>query len=148
MPASSATFDRLTAWAVRLPLRGRFRSSATSMHTRDLVIVRVDTGPTIGWGEAAPVPGHTADTLASVWDRIGNGDWSDGLTGAAVAQAIADVAAKQAAEPLWRHLGGSQPVWASAAIGIATASEGLDTLLAGELVASSLRRVPAGKGPI
>lgn len=110
--------DRLTAWMVNLPMRIRFRSSATSLDDRLIAVVRMRSGRHTGWGEAAPVPGHTSDSINEVWAQLKHNDTPAGLAGAALAQAAADIEARQVNLPLWRHLGGAQTVWASAPIGI------------------------------
>lgn len=117
---------QLTAWAVDLPLVRPFSSADGQLRRRRVVIVRLESGGHTGWGEAAPVPGHTSETTQTVWDQItqprGDGALS-GMAGAALAQARADLEAKQAGMPLWRMLGGTQPVWASAAIGLDDAGQ-------------------------
>lgn len=117
----------MTAWMVELPLVRPFMSAATELHHRRIIVVRFRRKGAVGWGEAAPVPGHTAETVDQAWSWLTKSaptiglqipNHSMGMLGAAFAQTEADLAAQAAGEPLWRHLGGSTPVWASAAIGL------------------------------
>lgn len=109
-------------------MRNPFATSATYLEARRLILVKVEGAGEFGWGEAAPVPGHSSETLDQVWDSLeeaaadviaGSGDRPPGPAGAAWAQAEIDLAARLAAVPLRDHLGGSEEVWASAAIGLA-----------------------------
>lgn len=124
---STTIADRVNAWAVEIPLRDSFRSATSSLRSRKVVLIRLEAGGIQGWGEAAPVPGHTPETFEDVWAEVpgtatalatGEPVATSGLIGAAIGQATADLEAKAAGRPLWRHLGGDQPVWASAAIGL------------------------------
>lgn len=125
---NASPVDRVSAWAVALPLRHTFESATSLLRTRRLVLVRVEAGGFSGWGEAAPVAGHTAESFKDAWLQIGiaaadlvagKQGPSSGLAAAALAQAQIDLEAKTAGEPLWRFLGGSSnEVWASAAIGL------------------------------
>ena len=127
MSSDSLTPDQITAWIVKLPLVRPITSAATELHHRRVIVVRFRSQDAVGWGEAAPVPGHTTETVDQAWRWLTNSapttglhmpNHSMGMLAAAFAQAEADLAAHAAAEPLWRHLGGSAPVWASAAIGL------------------------------
>ena len=128
MPNVSLTLDHISAWLVELPLLRPFSSAATDLEHRRIIVVRFRRGGLTGWGEAAPVPGHTTEAIGQLWSRLTASaktsglhvsSQASGMLGAAFAQAAADLAAQAAGEPLWRHLGGgSAPVWASAAIGL------------------------------
>lgn len=108
-------------------MRHRFATAATVLDKRSLILVRVDSGPVTGWGEAAPFPGHTSESMADVWDALedavtrsvaGSNAGATGIAGAALAQAVDDVAARAAGLPLAEYLGACEQIWASAAIGL------------------------------
>ena len=118
--------DRITIWAIDLPLRRPFTSATVAVASRRLGIVRIEAAGLAGWGEAAPVPGHTED-FAVTWAELsraindpiaGVTSIQPGLARAACEQALTDLAARREGRPLWEYLGASQPVHASAAIGI------------------------------
>jgi O-succinylbenzoate synthase len=120
-------FDRVTAWAINLPMHLRFTSARSQLENRRLILIKLEAGGYAGWGEAAPVPGHSTEELSAVWDGVraaAAGLTRDpsttvgGLAGAAISSAAADLQARTAALPLWRHLNGHGEVWASAAIGL------------------------------
>jgi O-succinylbenzoate synthase len=125
---STPPVDRVSAWAIALPLRHAFESATSLLRARRLVLVKIEAGGISGWGEAAPVDGHTTETFEDAWSQIpvaaadylaGEPRSMSGLVGAAIAQAQIDLEAKTAGEPLWRFLGGSsKDVWASAAVGL------------------------------
>jgi O-succinylbenzoate synthase len=118
--------DGITVWAVDLPLRRPFTSATVDVAARRLAIIKIEAGGVVGWGEAAPVAGHTAD-FSTVWaefaDAVGKATrslkcFSPGLARAAYEQATTDIAAKLAGRPLFEHLEATEPVFASAAIGL------------------------------
>jgi O-succinylbenzoate synthase len=117
--------ESVTAALVVLPLRFAFTSAATKLVRREVVLVSVRSGDHVGWGEAAPVPGHTIESVDDIWGRIGllasavsqpTFPPPPGLLGAAFDQAHADLVARQRGMPLWRVYGGGNPVAAGAAI--------------------------------
>lgn len=119
--------DRVSAWAIDLPMHRRFTSARSQLASRRLILVKLEAGGHVGWGEAAPVSGHSIEEFAAVWDSVRSAadglagahlSSVAGLAGAAISQATADLQAKTAVLPLWQHLGGSNEVWASAAIGL------------------------------
>ncbi|MCP4305319.1 MAG: hypothetical protein GY788_10670 [bacterium] len=121
------TPNHISAWLVELPLVRQFISATTDVAVRRVIVVRCNRGNEAGWGEAAPVPGHSTETVDQIWNWLirearDSGlempAASSGVLAATFAQAEADLAAQSAGEPLWRYLGGSTPVWASAAIGL------------------------------
>jgi O-succinylbenzoate synthase len=103
---------------VKLPIRHRFASAATSQTERRVVIVRLESEALAGWGEAAPFAGHTTDTPESVWSQLREGSPAEGLALAAMNQARTDLEAKRSGKPLARFLGGGAPTTASVAIGL------------------------------
>lgn len=130
--------DRITAWALDLPMRRSFTSATVDIPSRRLAIVKIEAAGVAGWGEAAPVPGHTAD-FRSTWSDLSDAITRPipnlaavptGLVRAAFEQALTDIAAKRAGQPLWEHLGATQPVAASAAIGLDTNHQPSDAAVA------------------
>lgn len=118
--------DELTAWKVNMTLNQRFVSATTDLSKRSLVLVRLRGDGAEGWGEMAPVPGHTAETVESVWTQLATlaeessltlGGVGAGIVNAGISQAKVALAASLAGKPLWMYLGGSKRVPASAAIG-------------------------------
>lgn len=126
MRTGALQIDRVTVWAVDLPMHRPFASATVDLAIRRLAIVRIEAANVIGWGEAAPVPGHTAD-FATTWAQLSTAvnDPAFAVSSlpacparAAFEQALTDIAAKAEGRPLWEHLQASQPVYASAAIGL------------------------------
>jgi O-succinylbenzoate synthase len=117
MSELSPPIERMSAWLIELPLQHRFTSAATSQTSRRVIIVRLESEGLEGWGETAPVPGHTVATAAAIWSQLRAGNES-GMAGVVMLQARIDLEAKAAGEPLYRRLGGNGPVRASVAIGI------------------------------
>jgi len=121
---------RLTLAETSLALAVPFRNAATTVGERRTILVGIDDGVHVGWGEAGPYPGVTADTieiaslgLARAASEILSGGHPASLSPtarAAVDEARTDLAARRAGLPLWRYLGGQQAETpACAAIGIA-----------------------------
>ncbi|MGD2051537.1 MAG: enolase C-terminal domain-like protein [Acidimicrobiia bacterium] len=114
----------LEAWAVDLPLRRPFATSLGTITSRRLAIVAIAIDGLVGWGEAAPYPGHT-EPFDRVWAhlRTDPGPAAPQRAPTAVAaidEAVGDLAAKAAGVPLWAHLGGSAGgVAAGATVGLA-----------------------------
>ena len=111
-----------------IPLHHRFSNSRTAISERRVVLVAVTEDGITGWGEAAPYPGYTPETVEDVWEALAAGG-ADALRGsrsripatasAALEQARTDLAARRAGIPLWSYLGGSgQPARACAAVGL------------------------------
>lgn len=127
MSTAPSVVDRVTAWRLVIPMASVFQSAQSRVAERQVVLVRADGDGLSGWGEAAPVPGHTDEDIGHVWSRLeqtlshpaGSELLSiPGLAGAALQQATIDLAAKQESVPLWQYLGGSRLVQAGAAIGV------------------------------
>jgi len=114
---------RVRGWAIELPLREPFVTASGTVTSRRLAAVAVEQEGLVGWGEAAPYPGHGGEDFEQAWDCLRSG--LDALPGtsaaAALDEALTDLAAKARGVPLWSHLGGEvAPVAASAALGLAT----------------------------
>lgn len=108
-------------------MRGSLATAATVIDNRRLILVKLEANGFAGWGEAAPVPGHTTESLAEVWDSLeegaiesltGSTTRATGTAGAALAQAATDVEAHMVGLSLAEYLGASEQVWASAAVGM------------------------------
>ena len=129
-----------------IPLHHRFSNSRAAISERRVVLVGITEDGITGWGEAAPYPGYTSETVEDVWAALtaeGAGALDGPRTGiaatagAALEQARTDLAARREGIPLWSYLGGSgRPSMACAAIGL---QESPDLL-----VAHAERMVEAG----
>jgi len=103
-----------------IPLTRPFDTAAGTIDQRRTVLVGLTDHGTTGWGEAAPYPGMTTDTIDGVWASL-SGETSALTPSAAAALegAKADLAARLGSEPLWKTLGGTaRPLMTSVAIGI------------------------------
>lgn len=97
-----------------------FETAAGRIDRRHTMLVGLTDDGTSGWGEAAPYPGVTTDTIDGVWASL-SGETSALTPSAAAALegAEADLSARLGSEPLWRNLGGAaRPLKASMAIGL------------------------------
>ena len=143
--------DRVDLVEIALPFRRPFTMAQATIETRNSILVGLKRGGVTGWGEAAPFPNYTGDDVASAWNGLatvagalvaGTPPSRPILTAAAaLGQAWRDLEAREAGQPLYRSLGGSnEPIPASVAIGI---PPDLDTLgeVLGEVVAAGYRRV-------
>lgn len=128
MASAGVDVDRLTAWLVRVPLRRTFVTAATHIAERRVILVRLEAEGREGWGEAAPVPGHGGNDVDRLWAQLlARGDAfglsfvddTPGMLGAALEQAKTDLQARVLEQPLWRILGSTRRVAASAAVGVA-----------------------------
>lgn len=132
MGRTEIQLDQLVTWRVRIGLSRQFISAQTTLTERQVVLVRVEANGYRGWGEAAPVPGHTAEDIDSLWQGLeqltsnhglDSTRHSTGMIRAALNQAADDAAARQIGLPLWKSLGGKGlggkgQIPASAAIGV------------------------------
>ncbi len=132
-----------------IPLRHRFSSSLAAISERRVVLVGITEDGITGWGEAAPYPAYTPETAEDVWKALTSGAGVFGgqrselpaTAGAALGQALADLAARQAGIPLWSYLGGSgEPSTACAAIGLQESSD--------LMVSRVERMIEAGAGQV
>jgi len=103
-----------------LPLLEPFRTAGGTMNRRRLVLVGLAGDDTVGWGEAAPYPGHSVESIDQVWDAFAGGRDLPPSAQAALEAASADLRARLDGTPLWRRIGGTgHPVPGSVAVGIA-----------------------------
>jgi len=108
-------------WELAIPLRSAFASAAGSITVRRVVIVRVDDGEVHGWGEAAPYPGVTPDTVDDARRSLERGTVLSPTAAAALDEAMSDLSARRSGVPLWQHIGGSRrTLAASIAVGFDT----------------------------
>ncbi|MDE0370649.1 MAG: hypothetical protein OXI84_10995 [bacterium] len=111
-----------------IPLHHRFSNSRTAISERRVVLAGITEDGITGWGEAAPYPGYTPETVEDVWEAlaargagVSRGSRSEipATASAALEQARTDLAGRRAGIPLWSYLGGTgRPTMACAAIGL------------------------------
>ncbi len=122
---------------IALPLLKPFATANGTITERRTLIVGITRDAVTGWGEAAPYPGVSDETLDATWDGL-KGQVAAILeqrpaelapsAAAAVDEAEHDVKARLQGQPLWAMLGGSrEPVQAGLAVGMA---DDLDEMLA------------------
>lgn len=104
-----------------IPLPAPFSTAEGSIRTRRTVLVGLSEDGVTGWGEAAPYPGATPDTVEGVWACLtGETVALTPSAAAAVAEAEADLEARRHDQPLWAALGGSRrPLLGSLVVGLA-----------------------------
>ena len=107
----TAPIEQIRAWLIDLPMVRPFASARSTLGNRRIVVVCTEGGGVSGWGEAAPVPGHTIEDADGIWTSLetllrihGSGAPAHvaGLLAAAFAQAADDASAKLSNQPLWR----------------------------------------------
>lgn len=103
-----------------VPLLRPFTTAAGSIDERRIVLVGRGEAEFTGWGEAAPYPGVTTDTVDGVWASLtGETDALTPSASAALEQADADLAARRGGQPLWATLGGTaRPLLSSVSVGL------------------------------
>jgi len=113
-----------------VPLHRPFATAVGSVETRRTVLVARTSDGITGWGEAAPYPGVTPDTVDGVWvSLIGGATALTPSASAALEQAEADLAARRTGRPLWAALGGTgRPLLSSLSVGLG--EEPIERLLA------------------
>jgi o-succinylbenzoate synthase len=151
--------DRIDLVQVRLGLREAFSTAAGSVRERSVVLVAAHRGAITGWGECAPFPGHMDEDVDRVWAGLATaapvvlaGEHDDAgdlpaTARAGLVGALADLAAREAGEPLWRRIGGVRPAVAvSAAVGLAVDAAGTVAAVAAA-VAGGYRHVKLKVAP-
>ena len=102
-----------------VPLTRPFTTATGAMEVRRVVLVGRSDGDHTGWGEAAPYPAMTPDTIEGVWTSLIEETALTPTAAAAIEEAEADLAARLDGRPLWSAVGGSwRPMPASLAIGL------------------------------
>jgi len=123
MPAA----EQVQAWLIDLPMVHAFTSARSALRRRRIVVLSVARSGTTGWGEAAPVSGHTDESADEIWSVLrlllaehgpGAATVAEGMLAAAFAQAADDISAKLSDKPLWQRFRGTPEIVPSAAIGV------------------------------
>lgn len=163
--------DRITLHMVRLPLIRPFRTSSSVKDHLEHILVEVDTGEAIGWGECASPsdPYYCPETTETCWhilkDFLGplvlGREWDsiDQLRGhyhlvkghnfakAGLEMACWDALARAEGQPLRRLLGGvSKEIASGVSLGIETDLRKLTDLVE-KYVAEGYRRIKLKIGP-
>lgn len=104
-----------------VPLLHTFATAIGMVEERRTVLVGRTEGDVTGWGEAAPYPGQTPDTVDGVWASLtGETGALTPSASAALGQADWDLEARIKGQPLWDALGGSaRPLPGSLSVGLA-----------------------------
>ena len=97
-------------WELAIPLCSPFTNAVGTVVNRRVVVVSISDGSSFGWGEAAPYPGITPDSVEDVWSTLERGSVLAPSAAAAVDEALADLEAHRADRPLWRSIGGSRRI--------------------------------------
>jgi len=107
-------------WELAIPLRRPFASAAATIRERRVVIVRVTDGSIAGWGEAAPYPGVTPDSVDDAVRTLVRGSVLSPTAAAAIDEATADLVSRRAGLSLAQSIGasGSRFVPTSVAVGL------------------------------
>jgi O-succinylbenzoate synthase len=106
-------------WELAIPLRSPFATATGRVSKRSVILVTVGDGSVAGWGEAAPYPGVTSDTVDDARRTLETGAVLSPTAAAAVDEAVADFDARRREAPLWRTIGGSRrTVPTSIAVGL------------------------------
>jgi o-succinylbenzoate synthase len=128
-------FNSLILARLKLRLVDPIVTAAGVVKGRDITLVGIERDGVIGWGEAAPYPNYSTETIDDVWTALGSSadeilTWTiPGMpmtAAAAVDQARWDLAARLAGEPLWAAIGGiARPI----ACRVAVSGQTIDALL-------------------
>lgn len=106
-------------WELSIPLRSPFATAATRIADRRVVLISISDGAFTGWGEAAPYPGVTPDSIDDAWRTLERGSVLSPTATAAVNEATTDLSARRDGKPLWEFIGGaSRSVPTSIAVGL------------------------------
>lgn len=106
-------------WELSIPLREPFANAETTIADRRVVIVSLTDGVNVGWGEAAPYPGITPDTVGDAWSTLLRGSVLSPSAAAAIDEAEADLQARRDGVPLSESIGGSpRPIPTAVAVGL------------------------------
>ena len=106
-------------WELSIPLTAPFATAIERVDERRVVLVSITDGAVVGWGEAAPYPGVTPDSVGDAWRTLERGSVLSPTAAAALDEATADLAARRDGVPLWKSIGGTQrSIRSSIAIGL------------------------------
>jgi O-succinylbenzoate synthase len=113
------TTDSRRLIELAIPLLRPFATARGAVSARRTVLVGVRRDGTTGWGEAAPYPGITRESIDEVWQALTSGGALPPTAAAAGEEAERDLEARRRGVPLWQALGGSgNPVQGSIAVGL------------------------------
>lgn len=117
IPYAGAMNGRM--WEISIPLCTPFATAAGRVAERRVVVVSISDGTVTGWGEAAPYPGVTPDSVHDAWRTLERGSVLSPTAAAALDEATADLTARRNGKPLWESVGGaSRPIQTSIAVGL------------------------------
>ena len=106
-------------WELSIPLRSPFATAAGRIAERRVILVSISDEAFTGWGEAAPYPGITPDTIGDAWRTLERGSVLSPTASAAIDEATADLTARRNGKPLWESIGGvSRSIQSSIAVGL------------------------------
>ncbi|MCL1692459.1 MAG: hypothetical protein M3096_02135 [Actinomycetia bacterium] len=106
-------------WELSIPLQSPFVTAAGRVTERRIVVVSISDGTFTGWGEAAPYPGVTPDSIDDAWRTLERGSVLSPTAAAALDEATTDLSARRDGKPLWESVGGaSRPIPTSVAVGL------------------------------
>ncbi len=106
-------------WELSIPLRSPFVTATGRVTERRVVVISISDGSSTGWGEAAPYPGVTPDSIDDAWRTLERGRVLSPTAAAALDEATADLTARCEGKPLWESVGGaSRPIPTSVAVGL------------------------------
>ena len=106
-------------WELSIPLHSPFVTSIGRVTERRVVVILITDGSFTGWGEAAPYPGITPDSIDDVWRTLERGSVLSPTAAAALDEATADLTARRDGKPLWESLGGTaRSIPTSVAVGL------------------------------
>jgi O-succinylbenzoate synthase len=106
-------------WELSIPLHGPFATATGRVTERRAVLVSITDGVITGWGEAAPYPGATPDSIDDAWRTLERGSVLSPTAAAGLDEASADLKARRHGKPLWESVGGaSRPIPTSVAVGL------------------------------
>ena len=106
-------------WELSIPLRSPFSTAVGRITQRRVILVSINDGSFTGWGEAAPYPGVTPDSIDDAWRTLERGSILSPTATAALDEATSDLSARRIDKPLWEFVGGaSRPIPRSLAVGL------------------------------
>lgn len=118
-PATGSLVINGRMWELAIPMRAPFSNATGTVVERRVVIVSVTDGIVAGWGEAAPYPGITPDTVDDAWATLERGSVLAPSAAAAIDEAMTDLSVRRDRTPLWKSIGGShRSVATSIAVGL------------------------------
>jgi O-succinylbenzoate synthase len=106
-------------WELSIPLHSPFVTATGRVTERRIVVVSISDGTFTGWGEAAPYPGVTSDSIDDAWRTLERGSVLSPTAAAALDEATTDLSARGDGKSLWEFVGGaSRSIPTSVAVGL------------------------------